>query len=435
MKYQTQPWTVSALLEQYESNRMKVNPEYQRGRAWSGPQRKQFIDSILRGYPVPAIFLHDKTREMNDGMYHIIDGQQRINALQEYISADGYRLLSAKQAEKRFPSLVYGQHDDIQWLGKSFDDLPDSLQNILKGKEMPVIILQGNDHEVRDLFIRLQEGSVLNDQERRDAWPGDFTEYIFGVGGRDGMYDKYGKEYTPHRFFPQVMRIKPPREPKGDRGKVRKIAAQLYQMHSSYANGRQVRGIGKTELNRLYMDNVKFENSDPQGRTQTGFVKSLRTLKQIFDTTAKRNQGAQQIHGAIHLMLLITTLLDHISEEDCVAIGRHLKDAHKDFYTKCDQANRKTDEEKNQDEYWLEYRILTSQSADSPRTIKRRHAFFIEKMAEKLSNPGDVYVGPSPNPRAPEILQRVCEILRQEARDLRADLDNSREYDDNDDDE
>lgn len=435
MKYKTESWTVSKLLEWHEAGRLLVNPEYQRGRAWSGPQQKQFIDSILRGYPVPAIFLHDKTAEADGGMYDIIDGQQRINALREFISGD-YVLLSAKQAERRFPSLVYGRHDDLQWLGKAFDELPDSLQSMLRNKEMPVILLRGNDHEVRDLFIRLQEGSVLNDQERRDAWPGDFTEYIFKVGGRDGMEDKYGKEYTPHSFFAQVMHIKPPREPKGDRGKVRKIAAQLYQMHASYANGRQVKGIGKTDLNRLYMDNVKFADSDPQEITQDGFVKSLRTLKQIFDTTTKRNQGAQLIHGAIHLMLLITTLLKHISEGDCVAIRGYLRDAHKDFYTKCDQANRKTDEEKNRDEYWLEYRILTSQSADSPRTIKRRHAFFIERMAEQLSNPGDIDVGPSPNPRAPEILQRVCEILRQEARDLRADVqDNSREFYDNDDDE
>lgn len=429
MKYRTESWPVSKLLEESESGRLEVNRDYQRGRAWTRPQQQQFIDSILRGYPVPAIFLHE-----GDEMYYIIDGQQRINALQEYISGD-YRLLSAKQAEKRFPSLVYGKHDDIQWLGKTFSELPDSLRNKLTQKEMSVIILKCDNNEVRDLFIRLQEGSVLNDQERRDAWPGDFTEYIFKVGGRDGMEDEYGKEYKPHPFFAQVMHIKSPGEPKGDRGKVRKIAAQLYQMHSSYTHDRRVKGVGKTELNRLYMKNVKFDDSDPRGTTQAGFVKSLRTLRQIFDTTAKRNQGAQLIHGAIHLMLLITTLLEHIGEGDCVAIGRHLKDAHKDFYTKCDQANRKPDDEKDQDEYWTKYRALTSQQADSPRTIKRRHAFFIEKMAEKLSSPGDIDVGPRPSPRAPEILQRVCDILRQEARDLRADLDNSREYEDNDDDE
>lgn len=431
MKYQTESWTVSKLLEWHEAGRLLVNPEYQRGRAWSGPQQKQFIDSILRGYPVPAIFLH----EMNDGMQHIIDGQQRINALQEYTSGN-YKLLSTEQGKKRFPSLVYEQHDDARWLGKTFDELPSALQEMLMRKEMPVEIIRGYDNEVRDLFIRLQEGSVLNDQERRDAWPGDFTDYISkGIGGKEGLVDEYGKECAPHPFFVQVMRIKPPRAPKGDRGRVRKIAAQLYQMHASYADGRQVKGIGKNDLNRLYMENVKFENSDPQGRTRSQFVESLTTLKQIFDTTAKRNQGAQQIHGAIHLMLLITTLLEYISQGDCVAVGKYLRDAHKDFYTKCDQANRKTDEEKNQDEYWLEYRNLTSQSADSPRTIKRRHAFFIEKMAEKLSNPGDIDVGPRPSSRAPEILQRVCDILRQEVRELRADLDNSREYGDDDDDD
>lgn len=281
MNYQTESWNVSKLLKESESSRMEPNPDYQRGPAWSRPQQQQFIDSILRGYPVPAIFLHDKTGKMNDGIYYIVDGQQRINALRDYIRGD-YKLLSAKQAEKRFPSLVYKQHDDIQWLGKNFEELPVALQKILMHKEISVITLHGYNEEVRDLFIRLQEGSVLNDQERRDAWPGDFTKYIFKRGGKDGWKDESGKEPKPHSFFAHVMRIKPPRAPKGDRGRVRKIAAQLYQMHASYTNGRQIRGIGKTELNRLYLDNDKFEESDPQGLTQSRFLECLTTLRQIF---------------------------------------------------------------------------------------------------------------------------------------------------------
>ena len=421
MEYETESWAVDKLITESNANNLKINPEYQRGRAWSGPQQKQFIDSILRGYPVPTIFLHDKKEETDTKKYDIVDGQQRINALREYLATD-YKLLSAKEGENLFPSLVYGQHNDTEWLGKSFNELSPFFQDKLRDKKIPVIILCGNNNEVRDLFIRLQEGSVLNDQERRDAWPGDFTTYIFKIGGRNGMEDEYGREYKPHRFFEQVMRIKPPREPKDDRGKVRKIAAQMYQMHASYENGLQVKGIGKTDLNRLYMANAKFEKSDPQGTTREQFVKCLRTLNQIFDAAAKRNQGNQFVHGAIHLMLLVTTLLKHISEEDCVAIGKNLRDAHKDFYIQCDEANGKTEVEKEQDEYWLKYRRLTSQQADSPRTIKRRHAFFVKKMAEKMSESGATSAGPNPNPRAPEILRRVCEILDQEAHDLHGDL-------------
>ena len=429
MNYETESWAVTTLLDKFRAGCIKADPEYQRGWAWNRTQQKQFIDSILRGYPVPAIFLHDKGEEK----YAIVDGQQRINALNQYLSGH-YKLLYAKQAEKRFPSLVYGMHGDEQWGGKGFNDLLTTLQNKLNGKDIPVVILRGNDKEERDLFIRLQEGSVLNDQEKRDAWPGDFTKFIFNIGGRHGICDEYGKECEPHRFFREVMRMKPSHGPKGDRGTVRKTAAQLYQVHASYARDRQIKGIGKTELDRLYMDNQKFKHSDPQGATRKSFVACLKVLSQIFDMAASRNQGNRYLYGSIDLMLLGTTLLQHISEGDCVAIGRNLQHAHKNFHDKCDEANRKNDEEKQRDEYWLRYRQWTSQQADSPRTIKRRHAFYLEKMAE-ISATGVVNTGPAPNPDAPEILRRVCKILKQAACDLHSDLATSRNDNHGDEDE
>lgn len=417
MEYQTKSWSVNKLVTEFVAGHLKVNLEYQRGRAWSGPQRKQFVDSILRGYPVPTIFLHNKAEETGDGVYDIIDGQQRINALKDYLDGNDepYKLLNYAQAEKRFPSLVYGKHDDHNWVGKGFTDLPDDHQKELKYKKMPVVILEGNDEEVRDLFIRLQEGSVLNDQERRDAWPGDFTTFIFDIGGRSGLC-------PPHQFFKQVMHITAPRPPKGGRGRIRRIAAQLYQLHSSYANGRQVKGIGKTELNRLYMDNVDFHSSDPKGDTKTQFKSCLVLLTQIFDTAAKTNRGILRNHGAFHLMLLATSLLNSFSLGECVQIRGNLKDAHKYFNDKCASANRKSNQEKEEDEYWRQYLEFTIQGADSPYTIKRRHKFFLQKMSEKMSNSEFKFSGPIQPPDGPKILRKVCEMLDKEVEDLQDDL-------------
>ena len=42
----------------------------------------------------------------------------------------------------------------------------------------------GNENEVRDLFIRLQAGTPLTAQEKRDAWPGDFTVFVIRHAGR-----------------------------------------------------------------------------------------------------------------------------------------------------------------------------------------------------------------------------------------------------------
>ena len=48
-------------------------------------------------------------------------------------------------------------------------------------------IKDADDAEVRDLFIRLQSGSPLNNQEKRDAYPGDFTDFILKLGGKDSL--------------------------------------------------------------------------------------------------------------------------------------------------------------------------------------------------------------------------------------------------------
>ena len=61
-----------------------------------------------------------------------------------------------------------------------FEELPASLQEqMLSVKLASVLIETDVPNEARDLFIRLQAGMPLNSQEKRDAWPGNFTEAAF----------------------------------------------------------------------------------------------------------------------------------------------------------------------------------------------------------------------------------------------------------------
>ncbi|MBK9982969.1 MAG: DUF262 domain-containing protein [Saprospiraceae bacterium] len=41
---------------------LTINSEYQRGQVWNSGQQKRLIDSVLRGYPLPIIYLHHKRR-------------------------------------------------------------------------------------------------------------------------------------------------------------------------------------------------------------------------------------------------------------------------------------------------------------------------------------------------------------------------------------
>lgn len=102
--------TIRGLLALRKNNMLTVNSEYQRGAVWTSVQQKKLIDSVLRGYPLPIIYLHHKKREV-EGMLkddlEIIDGQQRLNAL-ELFKEGGLNLFDPIVDDKiaRFPKFV-----------------------------------------------------------------------------------------------------------------------------------------------------------------------------------------------------------------------------------------------------------------------------------------------------------------------------------------
>ena len=174
--------TVESLVAYREEDFMKANPEYQRGEVWTLDQQRKLIDSIFRGYQLPIIYLYAIRREVFGKVQErleIIDGQQRINALYRYFKGE-FSLYEVHNEGARFPSFLKNtEQHPCPWGGRDFDNLPEELKNKLRKKELPVAFIRdANENEVRDLFVRLQAGFPLNAQEKRDSFPGEFTEFI-----------------------------------------------------------------------------------------------------------------------------------------------------------------------------------------------------------------------------------------------------------------
>src|SRR5439155_23439784 len=128
--------------------------------------------------------------------YEVIDGQQRINALSEFHEG-AFKLFDHGKdaAEARFPEFIKKQ--PCPWGRKSFQELNEALKK--KFLETPLRVVQIETHdpdEARDLFVRLQAGMPLNSQEKRDAWPGQFTDFILRLGGQPGL-----ARYPGHDLF------------------------------------------------------------------------------------------------------------------------------------------------------------------------------------------------------------------------------------------
>lgn len=73
-------------LDWRENQSLAVAPEFQRRSVWQRPAKAYLIDTLLRGLPVPPIYLRVRqSKEKSRLIREVIDGQQRISAVLDYI--------------------------------------------------------------------------------------------------------------------------------------------------------------------------------------------------------------------------------------------------------------------------------------------------------------------------------------------------------------
>src|SRR5690606_18274368 len=83
--YQTNNFFLPQLKDLVEKGDiLNIRPEYQRRLRWVTQQKSRLIESLLLNIPVPPIFLY----ETSEARYEVMDGQQRLNAIKEYIAGD-----------------------------------------------------------------------------------------------------------------------------------------------------------------------------------------------------------------------------------------------------------------------------------------------------------------------------------------------------------
>jgi hypothetical protein len=354
--------TVGAIIQLVKAQMLKANPEYQRGAVWKPSQKKKLIDSVMRGYTLPLIYLHHIKTEV-EGMkredLEIIDGQQRINSLFEF--AEGaFKLFDpvADEREARFPAFIKEQ--PCPWAGRDFHGLSDAEKSRFLETTLHVAkITTGEPNEVRDLFVRLQSGSPLSHQETRDAWPGQFTEFVLRLGGKPEL-----PRYPGHDFFTRTLRMKPG----ADRGKTRQLAAQIAMLFLSrrHSSAGGFRDTNAASLNDYYYEQLGFDQTSSDAKR---LVDILDTLTRLIDP---KKHAKLLGHDAIHLVLLADALWDDYAP----TWQEKLPPALDGFKAKALEAKRND----WTDEFWSKYGQWTRVSADKGTFIGMRHTFYMEKM-------------------------------------------------------
>lgn len=85
LDYRQDTKTVFELLNIYENKYLNLEPGFQRQSVWTERDRAKLIDSIVRNYPLPSIFLY---RRYDNGQvyYDVIDGKQRLESIFKFMN-------------------------------------------------------------------------------------------------------------------------------------------------------------------------------------------------------------------------------------------------------------------------------------------------------------------------------------------------------------
>jgi Protein of unknown function DUF262 len=160
-------YPVNDFREWNANGQLELAPKFQRRPVWSRQAKSYLIDTILRGMPIPPVFVRlriDPTKTQT--LREVVDGQQRLRAVLEYLDDE----------------FAVSRAHDSPFGARRFSKLPPEAQNRVLAYKFAVYMLEDvSDAEVLAIFARLNTYTLtLNAQERRNAqFFGEFKQTAY----------------------------------------------------------------------------------------------------------------------------------------------------------------------------------------------------------------------------------------------------------------
>lgn len=334
MEISKKPWSMLSVCGY--KNRIDTNPDFQRPAVWSLGQKQLLIDTVLRGYDIPKLYWRkiSKTPEK----YEVVDGQQRLRTIFEFHAGE---FSLAKDADDIDGVVVAKMH---------YDDLPEDLLHRFDNYDLDVIVLTDtSDDEVREMFLRLQNGTSLKAQEKRNAMPGKMRTFI--------------KDLAQHPFFSRCNFA-------NSRFTHDLVAAQMTAIE---LNGGPCH-VRNANLNAMYEAHQDFDAASLKAR------KIRRVLEFLAQTFTEKTPELER-YSVVSLYALVSHCLEKYSMQ-----GQ--KDALREWFIQF-ETNRAGQEGLSADACdpeLLAYKERTSHSTDAQDSIQWRHDFLLRKFFEAVPN-------------------------------------------------
>lgn len=185
--------TLQELKNSVDANDIITDPDYQRKYVYDDKRASCLIESILIGIPIPVIYL----AEEDEGVYSVIDGQQRITSFVRYL-------------KNEFPLSGLKKLQNLN--GLYFKELDKSIQRKLNYQALSTVCIERGSEDLKyEIFSRLNLGAVkLRDQEVRNCiYRGSFNNMLKEIAQTNSVLPilfhdsntRYSYEERILRFF------------------------------------------------------------------------------------------------------------------------------------------------------------------------------------------------------------------------------------------
>lgn len=184
--------SLQSISDMVDDGAIDVSPRYQRRERWGLEKNSGLIESFLLNIPVPPIYL----AEDEYGVYSVIDGKQRVTAINKFLRGQ-FELTDLDKF--------------VELEGCKFKDLPDSLSNALKIRPYlrVVTLLRQSDPDLKhEVFLRLNKaGVVLNSQEIRNvAFRGELNNMLFDMSEKPYLCNQL-KATSQSKIFREMIDV------------------------------------------------------------------------------------------------------------------------------------------------------------------------------------------------------------------------------------
>lgn len=149
-----------------------IQPEYQRNYIYGDGKRDvAVVESLLKGYPLGLIYFVKNA----DGMYEVLDGQQRITSFARYVN-------------KSWPFAVNDENGKPRY----FDSLDADQQKLIVDAPLTVYVCEGEPSEIQAWFetINIAGVPLVKQELRNAAYHGPFVtkaREVFSDTGNSNM--------------------------------------------------------------------------------------------------------------------------------------------------------------------------------------------------------------------------------------------------------